>query len=264
MPAVVVAQRRVRIAFERTVARPHAAAPAQHQELQSRPASPVSTAVQLLPAAAPAAPDPVPAAIAQRANAMQLRGDYWDVHYDGRSALLEDCRGLRYIALVIRDAGPGRRPIHAKELVALATGGPSHGSEPLELETRDALLDDKARRQFAARLEAIADERSQASALNDIARLVALDDECDRIAGELSRAGAPRAGRGGSSFNHAGEKARKAVGKAISEAVTRIASHRELAPLAQHLSTAVQKGQWLSFSDSAAWIIEFQAPLPRK
>lgn len=160
----------------------------------------------------------------------------------------------------MRDAGPGSGPIHAKELVALTTGQ----SGATELERKDEVLDDVARRQLLARLLEVAAERDRAVAAENFKRAEALDAEYERIAEELSRAKAPgKAKRGGMTFSDAGEKARKAVGKAISEAIARLASQRDLVPLAEHLSSAIRKGQWLSYGGNGNWRIDLRPSLPR-
>jgi hypothetical protein len=182
-----------------------------------------------------------------------LQGDYWQVTYDGHTAIVEDSRGLRYIALLLQRAGMNHGPVHAKELPAMAAG-----QEPdlTELETAEPVLDRVAQQQLVERLGDVASERDRAAAAEDFDRATALDDEYERIAAELSRARAPGGARRGA-FNHAGERARKAVAKAISEAVARIASHDALGPLAEHLTSSIRKGQWLSYTGTIAWQIDF-------
>jgi hypothetical protein len=193
---------------------------------------------------------------------MALRGEYWDLSYRQRSGVVPDCRGLRYIAVLVRDASGGKDPIHAKELAALANG---EHADSVELETDDEVLDSKAKKQLMKRLEDLAFERERAVAVEDFARATALDDEYEQIATELGRASAARgATRRKTSFVHAGEKARKAVAKAITEAIDKVAAHPDLAPLAEHFTSTIRKGQWLSYTGSVDWHIDFRAPLPRK
>jgi hypothetical protein len=211
-------------------------------------------------AAAQAPPALPPVASPTAANVLRLRGEYWDITFGGQSALVEDCRGLRYIAILIRDARPPAGPMHARELVAIATG---QAAGPIELEARDDVLDATARRQLMDRLEEIAAERDRAVAVGALERAAALDAEHERIADELARAGRPREGRGGRrTFSHEGEKARKAVGKAITEAIARVAAAPELKPLAGHLLSSVRKGQWLSYNATEDWQIHLPSPLP--
>jgi hypothetical protein len=195
-------------------------------------------------------------------DAMTLRGEYWEIDYDKHRGVIADCRGLRYIALLVRDTSGGRNPIHAKELTALASGSPSGA---IELEKEDVVLDAKAKKELMKRLEEIAFERDRAAAVEDFVRAERLDDEYEQIAEELSRAGATRGrSRKKTAFVHAGEKARKAVAKAIAAAIRRIAVHPELKPLAAHFTATIRKGQWLSYTGSSDWRIELTAPPPRK
>jgi hypothetical protein len=190
-------------------------------------------------------------AAALPSRALSLRGEYWEVTYEGHTVMVEDCRGLRYIALLLdRDAARG--PIHAKELVALATG---RQPDATELEADEPLLDPLARQQLLNRLEEVAVERDRECAADDLDRAAALDEEYERIADELSRARSPKRGGRGGGFNHASERARKAVAKAISEAITRIEAQTRMAPLAKHLSSTIRKGQWLSYNGHRDWEI---------
>jgi hypothetical protein len=190
---------------------------------------------------------PRPATVPAATHALSLRGDYWQVTYEGGTVIVEDCRGLRYIALLLQRAGKDHGPIHAKELAAIAAG---EERDLTELERREPVLDKVAQQQLLERLREIASDRDRAAA-------TALDDEYERIAAELSRVRAPHNGRGGSgTFNHAGERARKAVAKAISEAIARIETHAALGPLAEHLTSAIRKGQWLSYTGSIDWQID--------
>lgn len=181
------------------------------------------------------------------------------MHYDGRQTMVEDCRGLRYIAILITTAAAGGGPVHAKELVALATG---EVAAPIEMESRQDVLDPVARRHILARLEELTAERDAAAAADDLDRAAALDAEYERIADELGRAA--RGNRHGATFSDAGEKARKAVAKAITEAIARVAACEGMAALAEHLTKSVRKGQWLSYGSADEWTIDFHPPRPRK
>ena len=178
----------------------------------ARPKTPSTPASGPPPPATPATaetPLPPPATVPAVTHALSLRGDYWQVTYQGQTTLVEDCRGLRYIALLLQRAGKDRGPIHAKELAAIAAG-----EEPdlTELERREPVLDKVAQQQLLERLREIASDRDRSAATEDFDRATALDEEYERIAAELSRVRTPHNGRGGGgTFNHAGERARKAV-----------------------------------------------------
>jgi hypothetical protein len=196
------------------------------------------------------------------ANRLILRGNYWEVAFAGGSGMVEDCRGLRYISLIIRDAAADKGPLHAKELVARATG---QAEAAIELEARDHVLDATAKTQLIKRVEEIGFERIRASDARDFDRMAELEAEYERIAEELSRNRGKGSGRrSGGAFSDDAEKARKAVAKAITEAIARISALPDLAPLGRHLTTAIRKGQWLSYTDTSRWQVDFQLPLPRK
>jgi len=266
---LTVSQQRSQTANERPVTRsaapPHPAPALPAASLPALlPVAIATTATAATAAVLPSLPSaqslpPLPAPITP--NALVLRGGFWQISFGGCTSLVQDCRGLRYIAILIRDAHEERGAIHARELVALATG---QETGPIELEGPVDLLDGKARAQLVARLTDVAADRDRAVATGDLDRAAALDDEHERIAEELARAATPRGARRRGAFSDAGEKARKAVGKAITEAVDRIAQAPGLEPLARHLGSALRKGLWLSYAGATPWHIELPGPLPRK
>jgi translation initiation factor IF-2 len=189
-----------------------------------------------------------------------VRGGLWEITYGEHTGMVEDCRGLHYIALLLQRGTAKAGPIHAKELVALATG---HDADATELELSEPILDTVAQQQLVTRLHEIAAARDRACAAEDFDRAAALDEEHEQITEQLSRARSPKSSKRGSSFNHASERARKAVAKAISEAIGRVHAHG-LASLAEHLSSSIRKGQWLSYDGHADWHIQLSGPLLRK
>ena len=254
------AQRRLRPGLPPTVAQryTHTASLRSSQPAAAAPLGSACAAAPLAslpstPEIAPVVAPPIPPAIAPPARALVLRGRFWEVTYGGVTAIVDDCRGLRYIALLVRNAAAGGGPLHAKELVAIAAGQPAGA---VELTVADPVLDPVARTQLIARLEDLAAERREATSRNDSSRLTLLDEEYERIADALAEgASAPGRARRGT-FTNDGEKARKAVSKAISEAVSKIASHPDLPELAQHLTSAIHKGLWLSYAGGADWEID--------
>lgn len=248
-----LARPRLRLGLPPTVA---VRAPAQVHETGQKSAVARPATPEVAAAPDTAAPG-LPAAAAS--SSLLLRGEYWEVRHAGHTAMVEDCRGLRYIALLVQHAAVDPRPIHARELVALATG---RTGAPIELDSRDDVLDDEARKQLFARLEDLTAERDRECAAGRLDRAARLDDEYERIAVELKRASTAR--KGGAQFSDAGEKARKAVSKAISEAVARIAAHKEVAALADHFNTAIRKGLWLSYAAADGWHIDATPAPPRK
>lgn len=213
--------------------------------LHARPAPPLRAGVQH-----PVAVLPAPA---REVNSLILRGDYWELCYDGRSALIEDCRGLRYIAILVQHAAAAKGPLHAAELVSLATG---KRAGTVELAVKEPVIDAVAEQRIIKRLEEIAFERNTADARNDYEAVARLDEEVERITDELAQTRTGRRRRG--TFNDAGERARKAVAKAINDAIAKIAAHPNMKVLAQHLSAAIRKGQWLSYGGGVEWQVELR------
>ena len=187
-----------------------------------------------------------------RPNSLQMRGSYWEICYENRSAIIDDSRGLRYIALLIRHTGENKGPLHAAELVALARGA---GHVLVELPSKDPVIDATAENQITKRLEQIAFERNDACARGDYDRVAVFDAEVEEITAEFERL--KGRGRKKAAFNNDGEKARKAVSKAIADTLAKLGSLPGMEPLAKHLTEAIRKGQWLSYNGNIEWEIDF-------
>jgi len=187
-----------------------------------------------------------------RPNSLQMRGSYWEICYENRSAIIDDSRGLRYIALLIRHTGENKGPLHAAELVALARGA---GHVLVELPSKDPVIDATAENQITKRLEQIAFERNDACARGDYDRVAVLDAEVEEITAEFERL--KGRGRKKAAFNNDGEKARKAVSKAIADTLAKLGTLPGMEPLAKHLTEAIRKGQWLSYNGNIEWEIDF-------
>jgi hypothetical protein len=187
-----------------------------------------------------------------RPNSLQMSGDYWQICYENRSAIIDDSRGLRYIALLIQHTGENKGPLHASELVALARGA---GNVLVELPSKDPVFDATAEHEITKRFEQIAFERNAACARGDYDRVAVLDAEVDEITAEFERL--KGRGRKKAVFNTDGEKARKAVSKAIADTLAKLGSLPEMEPLAKHLTEGIRRGQWLSYNGNIEWKIDF-------
>ena len=188
-------------------------------------------------------------------NSLKLRGDYWEICYENRSTIIDDSRGLRYVALLIQHTREDKGSLYASELVALAKGV----SNPLvELSAKEPLVDNLAENQITKRLEQIAFERNDAVADGDYDQIAALDAEVEQITAEFERLKGH--GRKKAMFNHDGERARKAVSKAIADTTKKLAALPEMESFARHLTETIRKGQWLSYNANIEWQIEFSAP----
>src|ERR1051326_3133340 len=196
---------------------------------------------------------PAPSAnLGNRPNSLRMRGNYWEICYENQSAIIDDSRGLRYIALLIRHSGQNKGPLHATELVVLAKGA---GNVLVELSSKDPVIDTIAENQITKRLEQIAFERNDACARGNYDRVALLDAEVEEITVEFERL--KGRGRKKATFNNGGEKARKAVSKAIADTLAKFGSLPEMEPLVKHLTEAIRKGQWLSYNGNIEWKIDF-------
>lgn len=131
----------------------------------------------------------------------------WRLSLDGREAVVDDCVGMRYLAVLI--ANPGTE-IRATELAG----------RPAETFTEQSVLDDRAIAEYRRRIQQL--ESEMADAGGDDRRLDAAQREYDALVDEVMRS----SGLGGRtrSFAGADERARTSVQKAIKRALARISA----------------------------------------
>ena len=175
------------------------------------------------------------------ANVFRHEGDSWRISYDGREIRLPDVKGLADIATLIRVEG---REVPATVLVgATAAGAATFGA--------DLVLDRQARQQYRARLAELDASLDEAGRNHDLERSAAVADERAFVMRELSSAiGLGQRGRG---LGDDRERARKAVGARIKDAISRIAAqHRALG---RHLSESISTGHSCCYrpADPVRW-----------
>lgn len=181
-----------------------------------------------------AAPTPAPAAPPLTDSpGLRREGDYWSVDFAGRSCRLRDVRGLHYLARLF--ARPGEE-IHCLELAGGGVARPNEAGAA-------ALLDERARREYRARLGELRAELDDAEACRDPGRTGRARAELDSLERELSRA----FGLGGRSRSSgsAAERTRVAVTKSLRLAIDRIAAHHP--PLGEHLQATLRTGTWCAY-----------------
>lgn len=174
-------------------------------------------------------------------------GDYWTVHFDGRTTRIKDLKGIHYLARLFREPA---REFHVLDLVATehprqpGTREPSHG-DGLDSTLGDAgqILDDQARTAYRRRLDEIEHDIDDARASGDLGRMQQAEVERDFIVRELSNA----FGIGGRSrkAGAASERARVAVTRALRTAIRHIGDHHK--SLGEHLDHAVRTGTYCSY-----------------
>lgn len=178
----------------------------------------------------------------------RLDGDTRMVSFGGRSALVRDLKGFRYLARLLAEPG---REFHVLDLVAvehgtLTTAAAPALSEPLAegVDGRGLpALDDQARQAYRRRLADVDEDIEDALRCNDPARAELAQRDREYLITELARAiglrGRLRAVGGDS------ERSRMAVARTIRYAIGRLAEHN--AALATHLGNCVHTGTYCCY-----------------
>ncbi|WP_020388511.1 ATP-binding protein [Kribbella catacumbae] len=159
-------------------------------------------------------------------------GEMWRLHNGTAELLLTDSLGLHYLDQLLRNPG---REISAVTLAGLP-----------EASVEDNVLDDRARREYRARLDELEVQLDQAGASNDLSAAQRAQSEKEALLTELRRATglAGRSRKLGSSA----EKARLNVTRALRSALERITA---LDPdLGRQLSSSVRTGSLCSYDPS--------------
>jgi hypothetical protein len=180
-------------------------------------------------------------------------GEFWTIAYRGQTFRFRDVKGLRYIATLLASA---EREIHVLELMSAGTGGPANARAPLAendlVASRpsglDPVLDDRAKADYARRLEELETELDEARDWGDTERAARLEEELDQLTHELARAvglhGRDR------SFSSPAERARISVTKVIRTAIGLI--DRQCPDLGAHFKDSIQTGRFCSYATRGA------------
>jgi tetratricopeptide (TPR) repeat protein len=167
-------------------------------------------------------------------------GEYWSIVFESDAFRLRDSKGLRHLSLLL--AAPGRE-MHALELVS-AVEGHVRARTPSDIEVRpntggaDKLLDERAKAEYARRLQELESDLAEAEEWHDPERASRVRQEIDFLASELGAA----VGLGGRDRRAASnaERSRVNVTRAIKSALERIGEHSPT--LARHLAATVRTG----------------------
>src|SRR5262249_50872821 len=130
-------------------------------------------------------------------NEFRREGEVWTVRYDGQDVRLKDGKGPRYLAALL--AVPGRE-LHVLEFVATPTApAPPSAQDGLSVGTLGGSLEDapdqRARREYRARLDDLRAELEEAETFADSGRAERLRVELDQLMGQLSERFGARAAR---------------------------------------------------------------------
>jgi hypothetical protein len=179
---------------------------------------------------------------------LETRNDFrvddgrWVLSYAGRRVSLPDAKGLHDIHALLRAAGSD---VHVLDLL-----GPDV-SATVGRTGADAVLDDRAKAEYRARLDLLADELESAERAGDAERAEQLETERSAVVRELAAA----TGLGGRArrLGDVGERARKTVGARVRDSLIKI--ERVHPELAAHLRASVRMGTSCAYrpAEPVAW-----------
>jgi len=176
-------------------------------------------------------------------------GDTWSVCFGGASIHLKDSKGLRDLSVLLTRPD---REVHVLDLVAAAEGHLATGRSA-NADLGD-VIDARARREYEQRIRDLTERIEEAEDRNDLAAAVTLDDERAQLLAQLGAA-LGLSGRSRPQGSDA-ERARKAVGMRIRDAIARI--DREAPALGAHLRSSVHTGVFCSYRPErpVAWRVD--------
>ena len=167
------------------------------------------------------------------------QNDYWIIRYHGHTALLESTRGLRYLAVLLRDPG---REFHVRELLAGAVV--AHGRVTGGLYGGVPVLDAQAKAEYKCRVNDLRQDLDQAERFNDPQRKTEVQNELQAIVDHLASA-IGLGGRDRKTSSNA-ERARSAVTKCIKKATRKIGE--AIPSLGYHLAARIKTGYFCSYN----------------
>lgn len=174
----------------------------------------------------------------------RCEGDTRTVGYAGRTSIVRELKGFRYLERMIREPG---REFHVLDLAAAEHGSlPTHRSSHVDGVAGSGLpvIDKAARDAYRRRLADVEEEISDATTVNDLGRVALAERDRDFLVAELRRA----VGLGGRhrTVGSTAERARTSVTRALRYALARLADHHP--PLAAHLDRCVRTGTYCSYA----------------
>jgi hypothetical protein len=184
----------------------------------------------------PRVPEPTaPATSGPAANVFRYSSEQWEVSFDGTRVSIPARTGHKYLAELIRQKG---KEVHVLRLRSLAserpTGGQSGG---------DAVLDDRALREYWDRFAELAEAEAAAKRDNDLGRIAELEREREALDRELR---STLDGRGHARpLGDLAERARKSVSKAIERAIDDMADRH--CSLHRHLDQSIRTGTFMAY-----------------
>jgi tetratricopeptide (TPR) repeat protein len=184
----------------------------------------------------------------------RLDGDTRTITFGGRTTVLRDLKGFRYLARLLADPD---REFHVLDLVAVEQGtlptgsidvvGAAEVGGPGQLGGAEGRglpgLDEQAREAYRRRLAEVDDDIDDARRCHDLGRIESAERDREYLIAELARA----VGLGGRlrSVGSDAERARTAVARTLRYATDRLAEH--LPALAAHLDNCLHTGTYCAY-----------------
>ncbi|MCC6394010.1 MAG: hypothetical protein IT167_25660 [Bryobacterales bacterium] len=169
------------------------------------------------------------------------QGQGWRLVFEGREIIVQDAKGMDYIAELLRHAGS---PVLAAELFAGVSG-----AQGLPVGSAGEVLDSAAMTSYRARAADLQSRVAEAEKNNDPIRKERLQTEMEKLTDEILAA----RGLGGRlrKSRDDREKFRKSVFIAIGRSIKLIRKH--LPSLADHLGRHIETGNFLLYSGNLPW-----------
>jgi hypothetical protein len=164
---------------------------------------------------------------------LEREGEGWRVALGEASCRVKDSRGVQMLARLV--ATPDEE-VHVFELAGVR--------EPVDAGDAGEVIDEQARAEYRARLEALRAELDEAEGWNDVARAARSRREIEALETELARG----TGLGGRLRRASGalERARVNVQKRLSDAIRRVAEQSP--PVGAHLDQRVRTGAYCCYA----------------
>ena len=190
-----------------------------------------------------------------RAALLRRESDVWFLRFGTEICRVRDCKGLRYLALLVKH--PGKRA-HVVEMLASVSAADTSvlnaKGEPVAASKSDLgpLLDARALRELQGRLHQVEEELDEAQHANDLGQQEVLRREQEWLRSEVARVWRQH------KKNPSTERCRQAVSKAIRRALEKLAV---VAPqAASHLRASIHCGYVCAYlpdpTNAPEWVVE--------
>jgi hypothetical protein len=176
------------------------------------------------------------------------QNDYWIIRYHGQTAFLKSTRGLRCLAVLLRNSG---HEFHVRELLVrpLDASIPTaavvvHGRFMGGRNAGVPALDTRAKAEYRCRIDELRQDLNEAERFNDPQRKAAAQSELHTI-GDYFASAVGLGGRDRKTSSDA-ERARSAVTKCIRKAIQKIGDG--IPSLGYHLTARIKTGYFCSYN----------------